>query len=332
MKDMGLKDKRKICILFNKPEERDLPDRKGVMDEVNLVGKTLSNLGYSYFLLPVGGDYKWIDILKKRDFDLVFNLCEDFEGNPEGEAYIAGILETLKIPYTGSPPSAFYLCFDKIKAKIIVSHYGIETPPYFTLDKESPDFLPVILKPRKEDASLFIEKKNVIFNEREYYERVKELRGKNIEFFAEKFIDGREFNVSVFDERVIAIGEVIFKTEPKVLTYSSKWDVDSEDYIRTSSNYPAILDDKKRKEIEEISLKIFKILEMRDYGRIDFRMDKDGKVYFIEANPNPDISRNSGFYRALLYARIPYELFIKHLIERTIERNIPCFALGNKNA
>lgn len=320
MKDMGLKDKGKICILFNKPEERDLPDRKGVMDEVNLVKETISDLGYSYFLLPVSKDYRWIDILKKKNFDLVFNLCEDFEGNSEGEAHIAGILEILKIPYTGSPPSALYLCLDKIKAKIIVSHYGIKTPPCFIPDKESPDFLPLILKPRKKDASLFIEKKNVIFKKEEYYKRVRELEGKNIEFSAEKFIDGREFNVSVFDDRVIAIGEIVFKTEPKILTYSSKWNKKSKEYIETPVHYPAMINEKEKKEIEEISIKIFKILEMRDYGRIDLRMDKNGEIYFIEANPNPDISRDSGFYKALFYAGISYKLFIERLIEKAMEK------------
>lgn len=317
---MALKGKKRICILFNKPEEKDLPDRKGVMDEVNIVAETLSNLGHSYFLLPVDKSYKWLLILKKRDFDLVFNLCEDFEGNPEGEAWIAGILETLKIPYTGSPPSAFYLCLDKIKAKMIVSSYGINTPPHFLPIERSPEFLPLILKPRKGDSSLFIEKKNVIFNERDYFERVKELKNKNIEFFAEKYIDGREFNVSIFEDNVIAIGEVIFKGEPKILTYSSKWDKESKDYVETPVNYPAILNEEKRKEIKEISLKVFKILEMRDYGRIDLRMDKNENIYFIEANPNPDISRDSGFYRALEYARISYSLFVEKLVERTIKR------------
>ncbi len=311
-------NKKRICILFNKIEEKDKPDRRGVMEEVNLVAETVSNLGYFYFLLPVDKNYKWIEILKKRDFDLVFNLCEDFEGNPEGEAWVAGLLETLKIPYTGSPPSSLYTCLDKIKAKIIVSHYGIKTPPYFLPDKEKPEFLPLILKPRKEDSSLFIEDKNVIFNEEDYINRVKELKEIKIDFFAEKYIEGREFNVSIFEEEVIGIGEVIFKGESKILSYKSKWEKKSKEYLETPIKYPAALDKEKEKEIKDISTKIFKILEIRDYGRIDLRMDEKENIYFIEANPNPDISRDSGFYKALEYAGISYDSFIKKIIEKRI--------------
>ncbi len=315
---MESKDKKRICVLFNKPGKGDLPDRKGVMGEVDLVAETISNLGYSYFLLPVDKDYKWIEVLKKRDFDLVFNLCEDFEGNPEGEAWVAGILETLKISYTGSSPSCLYTCLDKIKSKIIVSHYGIKTPPYFLPDRKKPEFLPLMLKPRKQDSSLFIENKNVVFNERDYIERVKELKKLKIDFFAEKYIDGREFNVSIFGKEVIGIGEVIFKGEPKILTYKSKWEKKAREYIETPVKYPAVLDSEKEKEIINISIKIFKILEMRDYGRIDLRMDEKGNIYFIEANPNPDISKDSGFYKSLHYRGICYDSFIEKIIEKRI--------------
>ncbi|MEO0255359.1 MAG: hypothetical protein ABIN20_08095 [candidate division WOR-3 bacterium] len=316
---MELKNK-KICILYNEPKESDLPDRASVMDEVNLVKDTLLNLSCEVFLLPVDRKLEWIDILKKKGFDVVINLCEDFEGKPEGESWVAGILETLEIPYTGSPPESFSLCLDKVKAKILVSHYGIKTPKFFVIGEEDKIFFPLILKPRKSDSSLFIEKKNVIFNEKDYKRRIRELEKYNVPFFAEEYIDGREFNVSIFDDRVIGIGEVIFKTEPRILTYSSKWDKNSEDYVLTPVIYPAELDKKKEKEIENISLKIFNILEMRDYGRIDLRMDFKGEIFFIEANPNPDISRDSGFYKALEFRGISYSHFIERLIERACER------------
>lgn len=319
MKGMTLKNK-KICILYNEPKESDLPDRISVMDEVNLVRDTLLKGSHEVFSLPVDRNLTWIDILKRENFDVVFNLCEDFEGKPEGESWVAGILEILEIPYTGSPSESFSLCLDKVKAKILVSHYGIKTPEFFIPGEGNKIFFPIILKPRKSDSSLFIEKKNVIFNEKEYKERIKELEKYGIPFFAEEFIDGREFNVSIFDNKVIEIGEVIFKTELKILTYSSKWDKKSEDYALTPVIYPSELDEKKKKEIEEISLKIFNILEMRDYGRIDLRMDKKGEIYFIESNPNPDISRDSGFYKALECRGIPYSEFIERLIERACER------------
>lgn len=321
LKDMELRDKKTVCILYNQVDEKDLPDRKDVIEEVKIVSESLSKLKISYFLLPVDKNNEWLYILKDKKFDVVFNLCEDIEGHPEGEALIAGFLEILKIPYTGSPPDSLFLCLDKIKAKEVVKGFGIKTPPYFFIEREKPPFLPCIIKPIKSDSSSYIEKKNVIFSEKEYRKRVREIKENyRIDFFAEKYIEGREFNVSIFDNKVIAIGEVIFKTEPKILTYDSKWDKESEEYIKTPVKYPALIDEEKEKEIKEISLKAFKVIGMRDYGRIDLRMDDKGEVYFIEANPNPCISRDSGFYRALQYAGIPYENFVEKILWNAIKR------------
>ncbi|MEN3044611.1 MAG: hypothetical protein ABDH37_05280 [Candidatus Hydrothermales bacterium] len=319
---MVLKNKLRVCLLFNSSRYRDKPDRESVYDEVNAVKRVLENLSYSYFLLPVDESYLWIDRLRKKDFDVVFNLCEDFEGNPEGESWVAGVLEAFKIPYTGSPPRSFSICLDKIKAKILVSFYGIKTPSFFLPDSDQIKFLPLILKPIRCDSSLFIEKKNVIYERDDYFKILEEIKKLDVEFFAEEYIDGREFNVSIFEDRVIGIGEVIFKTEPRILTYNSKWNKKSEEYHLTPVIYPAQLEEDKIGEIKSLSLKVFKILEMRDYGRIDLRMNKSGEIYFIEANPNPDISVDSGFYKALNYAGIPYSVFIERLIERALMRRL----------
>ncbi len=313
----------KVCILYNKVREKDKPDRYGVREEVEAVRESLKFLKIKSFVLEIDEDYKWINILKKKKVDVVINLCEDFGGNPEGEGYIASFLELLKIPYTGSPPFSLFLCLDKMKAKDIVSKNGILTPEYFLpsdFPTSSPIGYPVIIKPNKVDASLGISSKNVVFNEKSYKNILRKLR-KNFEFiFAERFIDGREFNVSIFDDKVIGIGEVIFKIKPRIVTYKAKWEKGSKEDKGTETVCPANLNKEDEEKIKYLSLKIFKLLNMRDYGRIDFRMDKEGKIYFLEANPNPDISKNSGFYKALKYSKISYEFFVKRLIERAIER------------
>ncbi len=314
----------KVCILYNKVREKDKPDRYGVREEVEAVRESLKFLKIKSFVLEIDEDYKWINILKKKKVDVVINLCEDFGGNPEGEGYIASFLELLKIPYTGSPPFSLFLCLDKMKAKDIVSKNGILTPEYFLpsdFPTSSPIGYPVIIKPNKVDASLGISSKNVVFNEKSYKNILRKLR-KNFEFiFAERFIDGREFNVSIFDDKVIGIGEVIFKIKPRIVTYKAKWEKGSKEDKGTETVCPANLNKEDEEKIKYLSLKIFKLLNMRDYGRIDFRMDKGGKIYFLEANPNPDISKNSGFYKALKYSKISYEFFVKRLIERAIERS-----------
>ncbi len=309
--------------MYNKVMEKDKPDRCGVMEEVEAVRESLNFLKIKNFVLEIGKDYKWINVLKRKKVDVVINLCEDFGGEPEGEGYIASFLELLKIPYTGSPPFSLFLCLDKIKAKDIVLRNGILTPEYFLpsdFPESSPIGYPIIIKPNKVDASIGISSKNVVFNEKNYKNTLRKLK-KNFEFiFAERFIDGREFNVSIFDDKVIGIGEVIFKIKPRIVTYKAKWEKGSKEDKGTETVCPANLNKEEEEKIKYLSLKIFKILNMKDYGRIDFRMDKNGKIYFIEANPNPDISKNSGFYKALKYSKISYEFFIKRLIERALDR------------
>ena len=314
----------KVCILFNKVEEKDKPDKFGVKDEVILIKETLDELKIENFLLEIDDkSYEWIDIFKKREIDVVINLCEEFGGKGEGEGYIASLLEILKIPYTGSPPISLLICLDKVIAKDIVSKNGILTPEYFFpsyFPEFSPIGYPIIIKPNREDASKGIFKENVVYNDEEYRKMLNKMKKIFKNLFAEKFIDGREFNVSIFDDKVIGIGEVLFKIEPKVVTYKAKWEKGSEEDKGTETIYPAILKEDEKRKIEDLSLIIYKILKMRDYARIDFRMDKEGRIYFIEANPNPDISKNSGFYKALSHSGISYKVFIKKLIENALRR------------
>jgi D-alanine-D-alanine ligase len=314
----------RVCILFNKVEEKDEPDKFGVKDEVSFVKETLDQLKIENFLVEIDDkSYEWIDFLKKREFDVVINLCEEFGGKGEGEGYVASFLEILKIPYTGSPPISLLICLDKILAKDIVSKNGILTPEYFfpfSFPEGSPIGYPVIIKPNKQDASKGIFKENVVYSDKDYKKILNKMKKNFKNLFAEKFIDGREFNVAIFDDKVIGIGEVLFKIEPKVVTYKAKWEKGSEEDIGTETIYPANLKGVEKRKIENLSLIIYKLLKMRDYARIDFRMDKKGKIYFIEANPNPDISKNSGFYKALNYAGIPYNFFIKKIIENALRR------------
>jgi D-alanine-D-alanine ligase len=144
---------------------------------------------------------------------------------------------------------------------------------------------------------------------------------------AEKYIDGREFNVAAFgSDRVTVLppAETEFRgfpaSLPKITTYEAKWDSGSEFYRKTESVCPARIPLRLAEELKSITLKLYKIFEADSYARADFRMDARGRIFFLEFNPNPDISPSSGFRKALSAARIPFGAFAEELVKTAARR------------
>jgi D-alanine-D-alanine ligase len=107
---------------------------------------------------------------------------------------------------------------------------------------------------------------------------------------------------------------------PKICGYEAKWISDSPEYKKSKPICPAPLEWVMKKRVEHIAIRVFKLFECRDYARVDMRLDRDGKIYVLEVNPNPDISPQSGMARAIKAQGITYIDFIKGLLERALQR------------
>ncbi|MFC2149071.1 D-alanine--D-alanine ligase [Candidatus Auribacterota bacterium] len=300
----------------------------------NDVCNALSELGHKAEPVAIYDDpMKFIASLVDFGPDLAFNLVESVYNNSAYEMNIPGLLELLKIPYTGSPSIALGLCVEKGKAKELLASRGIPTPGFFTarstsdLGKLNIDF-PLFVKPLHEDGSLGISADSVVSDRDGLYEIVEKLSARYGSVLIEKYIDGRELNVSILGNnppKVLPVSEIDYSQmpsgSPKVLTYNAKWINHSEEYIGSKPLCPACISDKTKLLLERYVLDVFELFSLKDYGRVDFRMDKSGNVYVIDINPNPCISVESGFIRSAGVAGYSFTETIGKIIDSSMEKS-----------
>ena len=144
---------------------------------------------------------------------------------------------------------------------------------------------------------------------------------------AEAFIDGREFNVAVYENGSprpcrsrSSISRPCPARTPHILSYEAKWFEDHVLYNASPPVCPAPIDDELRAKLQETAVSAFKALGCRDYARVDFRMDGKGRLFILEVNPNPDISLNAGYARAIKVAGLTYEGFWKIMLGNAMKR------------
>jgi len=331
---MGLIMKENIVILYNKLEEGKTLDDE-IYRDVRMIGKTL---GEGYHIEKVMVD-KNISKLMPLLLDIapvcVFNLCEEVDNNSWGEIYIAGILELLKIPYTGSGPFSLSLSLNKARAKDILRSHNIPIPEYQVFDtgktvlKQGLTF-PLIVKPLCEDGSFGIGAGSVVYDKDTLDKRVSNVIMEfNGPVIVEKYIKGREFNVAILGNRdkvrVLPISEIDYSNLasdlPKICSYSAKWEKESSEYKGTVPVCPADISSEIQKKLEQIAVDVYRIMECADYARVDIRLSKDNKIpYIIDVNPNPCISPDSGFVRQGKAAGMDYGELIKAIFSVCRER------------
>jgi D-alanine-D-alanine ligase len=107
---------------------------------------------------------------------------------------------------------------------------------------------------------------------------------------------------------------------PRICGYEAKWVTESLEYQRSKPVCPATLDRVIKKRIEQIAVKVFKLFGCRDYARVDFRIDRDGKIFVLEVNPNPDISPQAGMSRAIRVQGMTYKDFVNILLTKALSR------------
>jgi D-alanine-D-alanine ligase len=235
--------------------------------------------------------------LASTPVDVVFNIAEGFKGRNR-ESQVPALLELLDIPYTGSDPAALSVSLDKALAKRMVRTHGILTPGYLVMQtgkERLPKELgfPLIVKPVAEGTSKGVTKKSVVRDEAELRDVAREMIGKYRQAaLAEEYISGREFTVGLLGERrprVLPPMEIVFldEADPTPI-YSFEMKQDWSDQIRYE--VPARLTERELDRLEKAARECFAALGCRDVARIDFRMDADGRIFFIETNPLPGLA------------------------------------------
>src|SRR6267142_2276858 len=260
--------------------------------------------------------------------DLVFNMAEGIKGRTR-ESQVPSLLELLDIPYSGSDPAALNIALDKALAKKIVRQHGILTPNFFTMTtgkERLPKDLrfPTIVKPVAEGSSKGVHATSVVENEAELREAAQKMIAKYDQpALVEDYIGGREFTVGMLGERrpkVLPPMEVVFLDENEQRpVYSFEFKQDWSSKIRY--DVPARLEPAQIKALERAARECFIALGCRDVARVDFRMDEQGKLYFLECNPLPGLT--PGWSDLVLIAKaagIEYDALIAEILSGAIRR------------
>lgn len=314
----------------------------GVLDELKSVQRALEPTGHDTRIIPVALDvYRLIDELRNDTPDLIFNLCESLDGDPTQEMNIASLFELLKIPYTGSRALTLGIALNKWRVKEILNFYGIPTAAHYVCSNSAEylsdgysrlrDKFPLIVKPSREDASIGIENRSVVYNNSELKQRIEYILDEHKQpALIEEYIDGREINVSVVgnpvnsadDLIVFPISEIDF-TElpadyPKIVSYNSKWMYKTVEFAGTKAVCPAKnISPELEETIKNTARRVYSIIGASDYARVDFRV-KDNVPYVLELNPNPDIAsdvdEDTGFTRSGKAYGWTYEQLIQNII------------------
>jgi D-alanine-D-alanine ligase len=260
--------------------------------------------------------------------DMVFNIAEGVRGRNR-EAQVPSILELLDIPYTGSDPACLCLTLDKGLAKRIVAQAGVPTPRWLLMSSGSeplPDgfTFPLMVKPLAEGSSKGVGKASVAETEIGLRAVVVEMvRRYGQPALVEQFVGGREFTVGLLGEsepKVLPIMEVIF-TRPGVAhpIYGFEQKLSGNDEVRFEC--PANLDPELREGIAQHAKTAFKALGCRDVARIDFRMDGEGTIHFIECNPLPGLTPNFSDLAVIgLAAGLSYHDLVRDIMAPCVRR------------
>jgi len=274
--------------------------------------------------------------LRRERPDLVFNMAEG-SGGPGREGYIPSILEHLRIPYTGSDPTTLNVCLHKARAKEILAYHRIPTPPWVTFYgtgiQELPFDFPAVVKPLHEGSSKGVRSEGLVHSESELAAQVRRVvRECRQPALVERFLPGREFTVALLgngrDLEVLPLVEIRFDSLPKgvppLYSFEAKWVWDTADRPIEIFDCPAKIDRKLAHRIEETCRAAFRILEVRDWCRIDVRLDGRGNPNLLELNPLPGIlpepEDNSCFPKAARAAGLGYSALIHKVIETAARR------------
>ncbi len=308
----------------------------GVMDEVQSVAEALKELSLPYCVESAAGLSDVPGILARHPNSIVFNLIENFAVAPAESMQVPTVCQAFSNPCTGNDTICQTLCLDKWRTKVVLKAAGLPIPEGQlvavgkTATASSLPPSPWIVKPLSTDASEGIHASSVIHSGLEKLNQAvrKVHRTFNQPALIEFFFGCRELNVAIFQRgaklTVLPVSEIEFRNfnsdRPRIVDYTAKWATDSFEYKNTVRVVPASILPSIAKRLNSAALAAWKILDCRDYARVDFRLDDQGNFVILEVNPNPDISPESGFAASLAAANIPFRQFVKSVLRNSTSR------------
>jgi D-alanine-D-alanine ligase len=325
----------KVLVLFDTagtpPPDQDFSAELKTDDwaaEAHVIG-ALKKLGHEVRIIGVWDEPGMIiDEIKNHPPEVVFNLTEHFNEVSAYDRNVAGLLEMMDVPYTGSSPTGLTLCKNKGMAKELLAYHKIRVPNFAIFPRgaaiKRPQRLkfPLFIKPLREEGSVGISQSSFVETDEAFEERVQFIHDRiNQEALAEEYVDGRELYVSILGNdrlRVFPFREVIFGEipdgQPKFSTFKAKWDDGYRKRWGIQNIFVDSLPNGLTQRVAKISKAAYRALRIRGYGRIDLRITPEGEIVILEANPNPNLDRDDEFAQSAMKSGLRYPAMIQRIL------------------
>jgi D-alanine-D-alanine ligase len=305
---------QQVIILHNHIPQNAPEDVLDILRQAQWIEEILRQKGYSVTLLPYS-----LSALEQLDKNVVvFNLVDSAPGEEMLSYLVPGILESLKLKYTGCSLANLFLTTNKVLAKKLMAEHHLPTPAPYSKESEKGLYL---IKPTAQDASVGLDEHCLV----EHAEVQTMLKEKEAQIgcpcFAEQYIDGREFTVCMYgtreDVHILPPYEWVFNeygNRAKIITYDAKWTEQTFGYEHISAKYTHDEADKPLiVQLEHLAKDCWKAFDLYGYARVDFRIDAGNRPFILELNANPSFY---GFYHLAQEWNFSFEDLIVSLVNQ----------------
>ena len=310
----------KILVLHSDIAADAPPEDLDTLIAANAVAEALTSRGYGVEQAPFRQEML-TDILRATRPDIVFNLVEGVDGQGRLAPLAPQMLADLGVRFTGVSAKAMAVTNDKPLTKRMLREAGLATPGWAV----PPDWAGLdggqwIVKAALEDASLGLDDGCVVAGPHVLPRAADCLSRFGGSWFAERYVEGREFNIAVLDGQVLPMAEMRFeqwpKGKPRIVGYDAKWEEDSSGWRGTvrafgvESSEPELAS-----KLKSACERVWKLFALSGFARVDFRVAEDGVPQILEINTNPCISPDAGFAAAAEEAGMSYGTLIEKIVQ-----------------
>ena len=292
------------------------------------VVSTLTAMGHEVRVLGVHDDLG--DIRRASEEwkpHIAFNLLEGFDDIVIFDQNVVSHLELLKLPYTGCNPRGLVLSRDKSLSKKLLAYHRIPVPEFDVVRMGRPVrrpkrlTFPLIVKSLTQEASIGISQASVVDSDEKLKERVAFIHESiGTAAIVEQYVEGREIYVGILGNQALQalpVWELLFTNMPegsrRIATDRVKWSVKYQKKYGIDSGQ-ANLEPGVAEKIQHICKRAFRALELSGYARIDLRLEESGRVWVLEANPNPQIAKGEDFAASAGVTGLSYETVLQRII------------------
>ncbi|MBU0548576.1 MAG: ATP-grasp domain-containing protein [Candidatus Omnitrophica bacterium] len=326
MKTVGLTYDLKTDYKFKDGDPLDANAEFDHPTTVDVISKAIAANGFK--VKKIGNAVNLLEKMDNLGVDIVFNISEGLTGRNR-ESQVPILLEMAGVPFVGADALTLGLTLDKIMAKKIFIAEGIPTPKFFEVNSAealaSHDHckFPLIVKPRFEGSSKGLSESSRVANTRELKKQVDFItKTYKQPALVEEFISGQEFTVAIVGNKCPEIMPVVqikidgkLKLNNKFYTFA-RITSDRLEYV-----CPAKITQELKKKLDDLALRVYRSVECRDFGRVDFRVGNDGKPYVLEINPLPSLSTEDVFMLIANNIGITYEQMLGKILNSALIRN-----------